>query len=112
MPAHDPDDGTLQEGMTVDLESHIPPGPLEEKWDKHKFDIKLVNPSNKRRFDVVMVGAGLGGASAAASLAELGYNVKVITFHDSPRRAHSSAAQGGINDAKHDKNDGESVKRR
>jgi succinate dehydrogenase / fumarate reductase flavoprotein subunit len=111
VPAHDPDDGTLQEGMTVDLESHIPPGPLEEKWDKHKFDIKLVNPSNKRRFDIIMVGTGLGGASAAASLAELGYNVKVITFHDSPRRAHSIAAQGGINAAKNYKNDGDSVQR-
>ncbi|HYL51194.1 MAG TPA: succinate dehydrogenase (quinone) flavoprotein subunit, partial [Acidimicrobiia bacterium] len=95
----------------MDLESHLPPGPLEEKWDKHKFDIKLVNPSNKRRFDIIMVGTGLGGASAAASLAELGYNVKVITFHDSPRRAHSIAAQGGITAAKNYKNDGDSVKR-
>jgi succinate dehydrogenase / fumarate reductase, flavoprotein subunit len=101
----------LQEGVTVDLESRIPAGPLEEKWDKHKFDIKLVNPANKRRFDIIMVGTGLGGASAAASLAGLGYNVKVITFHDSPRRAHSIAAQGGINAAKNYKNDGDSVQR-
>ncbi len=95
----------------MDLEASIPAGPLENKWDAHKFDIKLVNPSNKRRFDIIMVGTGLGGASAAASLAELGYNVKVITFHDSPRRAHSIAAQGGINAAKNYKNDGDSVQR-
>src|SRR5207344_2875290 len=82
---------------------------LEEKWDNHKFDIKLVNPANKRRFDIVVVGTGLAGASAAASLAELGYSVKVITFHDSPRRAHSIAAQGGINAAKNYQNDGDSV---
>src|SRR5207344_3185626 len=84
---------------------------LEEKWDNHKFDIKLVNPANKRRFDIVVVGTGLAGASAAASLAELGYSVKVITFHDSPRRAHSIAAQGGINAAKNYKNDGDSIYR-
>ncbi len=97
--------------MTVDVESRVPAGPLADKWDKHKFDIKLVNPANKRRFDIIMVGTGLGGASAAASLAELGYHVKVITFHDSPRRAHSIAAQGGINAAKNYKNDGDSVQR-
>jgi succinate dehydrogenase / fumarate reductase flavoprotein subunit len=91
------------------LESKIPEGRLEEKWDNHKFAIKLVNPANKRRFDIVVVGTGLAGASAAASLGELGYNVKVITFHDSPRRAHSIAAQGGINAAKNYKNDGDSV---
>ncbi len=95
----------------MDLASNVPEGPLEEKWDTHKFDIKLVNPANKRRFDIIMVGTGLGGASAAASLAELGYHVKVITFHDSPRRAHSIAAQGGINAAKNYKNDGDSVQR-
>jgi succinate dehydrogenase flavoprotein subunit len=95
----------------VALDSRIPDGTLEEKWDNHKFDIKLVNPANKRRFDIVVVGTGLAGASAAASLAELGYNVKVITFHDSPRRAHSIAAQGGINAAKNYKNDGDSVYR-
>ena len=93
------------------LDSKIPDGPLEEKWDNHKFDIKLVNPANKRRFDIIVVGSGLAGASAAASLAELGYNVKVVTFHDSPRRAHSIAAQGGINAAKNYKNDGDSVYR-
>ena len=93
------------------LDSKIPAGPLEEKWDTHKFDIKLVNPANKRRFDIIVVGTGLAGASAAASLAELGYNVKVVTFHDSPRRAHSIAAQGGINAAKNYKNDGDSVYR-
>src|SRR3954449_4640527 len=93
------------------LESRIPEGTLEEKWDNHKFEVKLVNPANKRRFDVVVVGTGLAGASAAASLAELGYNVKVITFHDSPRRARSIAAQGGINAAKNYKNDGDSIQR-
>ncbi|HET9729796.1 MAG TPA: fumarate reductase/succinate dehydrogenase flavoprotein subunit [Acidimicrobiia bacterium] len=93
----------------MSLDSKAPAGPLEDKWDQHKFDIKLVNPANKRRFDIIVVGTGLAGASAAASLAELGYNVKVITFHDSPRRAHSIAAQGGINAAKNYKNDGDSV---
>jgi succinate dehydrogenase / fumarate reductase flavoprotein subunit len=91
------------------LDARAPDGPLEAKWDTHKFDIKLVNPANKRRFDIIVVGTGLAGASAAASLGELGYNVKVITFHDSPRRAHSIAAQGGINAAKNYKNDGDSV---
>jgi succinate dehydrogenase / fumarate reductase, flavoprotein subunit len=95
----------------MNLDSRIPPGPLAEKWDTHKFDVKLVNPANKRRFDIVVVGSGLAGASAAASLAELGYRVTVITFHDSPRRAHSIAAQGGINAAKNYKNDGDSVYR-
>ncbi len=94
-----------------ELQSKIPAGPLEEKWDTHKFEIKLVNPANKRRFDIIVVGTGLAGASAAASLAELGYNVDVFTFHDSPRRAHSIAAQGGINAAKNYKNDGDSVYR-
>ncbi len=93
------------------LDSRVPPGPIAEKWDRHKFDIKLVNPANKRRFDIVVVGSGLAGASAAASLAELGYRVTVITFHDSPRRAHSIAAQGGINAAKNYKNDGDSIYR-
>ena len=88
-----------------------PTGPIEEKWDNHKFEIKLVNPANKRRFEIVVVGTGLAGASAAASLGELGYRVKVITFHDSPRRAHSIAAQGGINAAKNYPNDGDSVYR-
>src|SRR6476660_5368572 len=93
------------------LDSKIPPGPIEQKWDNHKFDIKLVNPANKRRFEIVVVGTGLAGASAAATLGELGYRVKVITFHDSPRRAHSIAAQGGINAAKNYPNDGDSIYR-
>ncbi|MET1003760.1 MAG: fumarate reductase/succinate dehydrogenase flavoprotein subunit [Acidimicrobiia bacterium] len=93
------------------LVSRVPEGAIADKWDNHKFGVKLVNPANKRRFDIIIVGTGLAGASAAASLAELGYNVKVITFHDSPRRAHSIAAQGGINAAKNYKNDGDSVYR-
>jgi len=93
------------------LDSKIPDGPIEQKWDNHKFEIKLVNPANKRRFEIIVVGTGLAGASAAASLGELGYRVKVITFHDSPRRAHSIAAQGGINAAKNYPNDGDSVYR-
>lgn len=91
------------------LDSKIPAGPLEEKWANHKFSLKLVNPANKRKYDIIVVGTGLAGASAAASLAELGYNVKAFTFHDSPRRAHSIAAQGGINAAKNYQNDGDSV---
>jgi succinate dehydrogenase / fumarate reductase flavoprotein subunit len=93
------------------LDAKIPEGPLAEKWDNHKFSVKLVNPANKRRFRVIVVGSGLGGASAAATLAELGYQVTMITFHDSPRRAHSIAAQGGINAAKNYRNDGDSVHR-
>ncbi len=93
------------------LDSKIPSGPLSEKWDNHKFKCKLVNPSNKRKYDVIIVGTGLAGASAAASLAELGYNVKTFCFQDSPRRAHSIAAQGGINAAKNYRNDGDSVYR-
>jgi succinate dehydrogenase / fumarate reductase flavoprotein subunit len=93
------------------LEAGIPSGPLAQKWDKHKFDLKLVNPANKRRFDVLVVGSGLAGASAAASLAELGYKVKCFCFQDSPRRAHSIAAQGGINAAKNYANDGDSIYR-
>ncbi len=93
------------------LNSKIPAGPLAEKWDKHKFNLKLVNPSNKRKYDIIVVGTGLAGASAAASLAELGYNVKTFCFQDSPRRAHSIAAQGGINAAKNYRNDGDSVYR-
>jgi succinate dehydrogenase / fumarate reductase flavoprotein subunit len=91
------------------LDAKIPEGPLSEKWDRHKFNIKLVNPANKRKYDVIVVGTGLAGASAAASLAELGYNVKAFCFQDSPRRAHSIAAQGGINAAKNYQNDGDSV---
>ncbi|MCU0356709.1 MAG: fumarate reductase/succinate dehydrogenase flavoprotein subunit [Cyclobacteriaceae bacterium] len=93
------------------LDSKIPAGPIAEKWTKHKFNLKLVNPANKRKYDVIVVGTGLAGASAAASLGELGYNVKVFTFHDSPRRAHSIAAQGGINAAKNYQNDGDSIYR-
>ena len=93
------------------LESKIPSGPLAQKWTKHKAEIKLVNPANKRKYEVIVVGAGLAGASAAASLAELGYGVKCFVFHDSPRRAHSIAAQGGINAAKNYQNDGDSVYR-
>jgi succinate dehydrogenase / fumarate reductase flavoprotein subunit len=93
------------------LDAKIPSGPLAQKWDKHKFDLKLVNPANKRKFDVIVVGSGLAGASAAASLAELGYGVKCFCFQDSPRRAHSIAAQGGINAAKNYQNDGDSVYR-
>ncbi len=91
------------------LDARTPDGPIAEQWDNHKFSIKLVNPANKRRFTVLVVGTGLAGASAAASLAELGYNVESFTFHDSPRRAHSIAAQGGINAAKNYRNDGDSV---
>ena len=94
------------------LDAHTPTGtPIEQKWDKHKFDLKLVNPANKRKYEIIVVGSGLAGASAAASLAELGYNVKCFCFQDSPRRAHSIAAQGGINAAKNYQNDGDSVYR-
>jgi succinate dehydrogenase / fumarate reductase, flavoprotein subunit len=93
------------------LDSKIPSGPLSEKWEKRKFELKLVNPANKRKFNIIVVGTGLAGSSAAASLGELGYNVQVFTFHDSPRRAHSIAAQGGINAAKNYSNDGDSVYR-
>lgn len=92
-------------------DAKIPAGPMADKWDNHKFDIKLVNPANKRKFKVIVVGTGLAGASAAATLGELGYEVHAFTFHDSPRRAHSIAAQGGINAAKNYRNDGDSVYR-
>src|SRR6266550_8076147 len=91
------------------LQSRVPDGPIEKKWDAQRFEMKLVNPANKRKFKIIVVGSGLAGASAAASLAELGYGVEVFTFHDSPRRAHSIAAQGGINAAKNYQNDGDSV---
>ncbi len=97
--------------MSIVLDSKIPGGPIEEKWDKHRFDMKLVNPANKRKFNVIVVGTGLAGASAAASLGELGYNVKAFCVHESPRRAHSVAAQGGINAAKNYQNDGDSIYR-
>jgi succinate dehydrogenase / fumarate reductase flavoprotein subunit len=91
------------------LNAKVPDGPLAEKWERHQFDLKLVNPANKRKFTVIVVGSGLAGASAAASMSELGYNVKCFCFQDSPRRAHSIAAQGGINAAKNYQNDGDSV---
>jgi len=98
--------------MIGELDSHIPnQHPLDQMWTNHKFDMKLVAPNNRRRFEVIVVGSGLAGASAAATLGEQGYNVKVFTFHDSPRRAHSIAAQGGINAAKNYKSDGDSVHR-
>jgi succinate dehydrogenase / fumarate reductase, flavoprotein subunit len=91
------------------LNSKLPSGPIEQSWDRTRFDLKLVNPANKRKYDVIVVGSGLAGASAAATLAELGYNVQCFCFQDSPRRAHSIAAQGGINGAKNYQNDGDSV---
>ena len=97
--------------MGITLDAKTPSGPIEDRWNNHKFSVKLVNPNNKRKFTVLVVGTGLAGAAAAASLAQLGYQVKVFTFHDTPRRAHSIAAQGGINGAKNYKNDGDSVQR-
>src|SRR6185295_11508146 len=85
--------------------------PIEKKWEKHRFDMKLVNPANKRKYELIVVGSGLAGASAAATLAEQGYNVKSFCYQDSPRRAHSIAAQGGINAAKNYQNDGDSTQR-
>jgi succinate dehydrogenase / fumarate reductase flavoprotein subunit len=95
----------------MELNSKVPAGPLTDAWDQHKFDVKLVNPANKRKYTVLVVGSGLAGASAAATLSELGYKVKCFCFQDSPRRAHSIAAQGGINAAKNYQNDGDSVYR-
>jgi succinate dehydrogenase flavoprotein subunit len=95
----------------IELNSKVPAGPIEQKWDKHRFEMRLVNPANKRKYTILMVGSGLGGASAAASLSELGYSVKCFCFQDSPRRAHSIAAQGGINAAKNYRNDGDSIYR-
>src|SRR5213082_23943 len=95
----------------MELISNSPTGPIEKSWETHKFGLKLVNPANKRKYTILMVGSGLGGGSAAASLGELGYNVKCFCFQDSPRRAHSIAAQGGINAAKNYHNDGDSVYR-
>lgn len=93
------------------FDSKVPAGPLAQKWDNHKFRLKLINPANKRKHEIIVVGSGLAGASAAASLAELGYSVKCFCFQDSPRRAHSIAAQGGINAAKNYQNDGDSIQR-
>ncbi|HZD06289.1 MAG TPA: fumarate reductase/succinate dehydrogenase flavoprotein subunit [Longimicrobiales bacterium] len=95
--------------MPITLDAKVPAGPLADKWTSHKFNTRLVNPANKRKYKIIVVGTGLAGASAAATLAELGYNVEVFTYHDSPRRAHSIAAQGGINAAKNYRNDGDSV---
>src|SRR6201993_2877227 len=93
------------------LDARTPSGPIEQAWDKTKFELKLVNPANKRKHTVIVVGSGLAGASAAATLGELGYHIKCFCFQDSPRRAHSIAAQGGINAAKNYQNDGDSVYR-
>src|SRR5438105_3004042 len=93
----------------MELNAHVPPGPIDQKWSRHKFEMKLVNPANKRKYSLIVVGSGLAGASAAATLAELGYRVACFCYQDSPRRAHSIAAQGGINAAKNYQNDGDSV---
>lgn len=95
--------------MTVTLDAKIPEGPLDQKWSTHKFNLKLINPANRRKFDIIVVGTGLAGASSSATLGELGYNVKAFCIQDSPRRAHSIAAQGGINAAKNYQNDGDSI---
>jgi succinate dehydrogenase / fumarate reductase flavoprotein subunit len=97
--------------VTMELKARVPAGPIEQKWDKHRFEMKLVNPANKRKYTIIVVGTGLAGGSAAATLSELGYNVKCFCFQDSPRRAHSIAAQGGINAAKNYQNDGDSIYR-
>ncbi len=97
--------------MSIKLNSKIPSGAIAEKWNKYKAEQNLVNPANKRKLDIIVVGTGLGGASAAASLGELGFKVKNFCYSDSPRRAHSIAAQGGINAAKNYQNDGDSVYR-
>lgn len=97
--------------MTITLDSKVPAGGIAEKWDNHRFSIRLVNPANKRKYKIIVVGTGLAGASAAATLAELGYDVEAFTFHDTARRAHSIAAQGGINAAKNYPNDGDSIHR-
>src|SRR5205085_10137999 len=98
-------------GGVMELHSRVPSGPIELAWDKVRFDMKLVNPANKRRHSIIVVGSGLAGASAAATLGELGYRVSCFCFQDSPRRAHSIAAQGGINAAKNYQNDGDSIYR-
>src|SRR5271168_4678159 len=93
----------------MELNSNLPSGPIEQAWDKARFEMKLVNPANKRKHSVIVVGSGLAGASATATMGEFGYNVKCFCFHDTPRRAHSIAAQGGINAAKNYRNDGDSI---
>src|ERR1700733_3924627 len=102
---------TTPAGSSIVLDAKIPSGPLEKKWEKHKFESKLINPANRRKYEIIVVGSGLAGASAAASFGEMGYNVKCFCYQDSPRRAHSIAAQGGINAAKNYQNDGDSVYR-
>src|SRR5690554_6666846 len=101
----------MSEGKPMELRSNAPTGPIEERWTKHKAASNLVAPANRRRYDVIVVGSGLAGGAAAATLGELGYNVQCFCFQDSPRRAHSIAAQGGINAAKNYPNDGDSVYR-
>src|SRR5512134_2759479 len=95
----------------MNLDARVPAGPIAEKWNRAKFELKLVNPANKRKYSVIVVGSGLAGGAAAATLAELGYDVACFCFQDSPRRAHSIAAQGGINAAKNYQNDGDSIHR-
>ena len=95
--------------MTISLNTNEPTGPLENRWTRHRFDMALVNPANRKKYNVIVVGTGLAGGSAAATLGEMGYQVKSFCFQDSPRRAHSIAAQGGINAAKNYQNDGDSV---
>src|SRR4051794_12468533 len=97
--------------MIGTLNSGIPSGPLADKWQKHRFESKLINPANRRKYEIIVVGSGLAGGAAAATLGELGYKVKCFCYQDSPRRAHSIAAQGGINAAKNYQNDGDSVYR-
>src|SRR3954471_22450518 len=106
-PRTEAPDSALQEPIVLDAK--IPAGPIEQKWDRCRFEMKLVNPANRRKHTVLIVGAGLAGAAAAATLGEQGYHVKCFSFHDSPRRAHSIAAQGGINAAKNYRNDGDSI---
>jgi succinate dehydrogenase flavoprotein subunit len=105
------DTDTAPTAGTLTLDARVAPGPVEQKWERHRFEMKLVNPANRRKYTVIVVGTGLAGGSAAASLGELGYHVECFSFHDSPRRAHSIAAQGGINAAKNYRNDGDSVYR-
>src|SRR6266852_6876668 len=100
---------TLAPSAPSVLDARIPSGPIEQKWDQCRFEMKLVNPANRRKHTIIIVGSGLAGAAAAATLGEQGYHVRCFTFHDTPRRAHSIAAQGGINAAKNYRYDGDSV---
>src|SRR5258708_14267283 len=106
-----PSPWTIASPDAAPLDAHLPGGPLTEKWERHKFEMQLVNPANKRRHHVIVVGSGLAGAAAASSLAELGYRVSCFCYQDSPRRAHSIAAQGRINAAKNYRNDAHRVHR-